>query len=61
VTGTWAEGTAAPAAGSLDWPGLEALLPGLSQRGGEIERLGELPPDVRHRLLPGGRDHRPGG
>ena len=37
--------TVKPAA-ALDWPGIEALLPGLSHRNAEIERLGALPPDV---------------
>ncbi|HEY0933481.1 MAG TPA: acyl-CoA dehydrogenase family protein [Trebonia sp.] len=32
--------------GALDWPKIESLLPGLSRRNGEIEWLGELPPDV---------------
>ena len=31
---------------SLNWPAIEALLPELSQRNDEIERLGDLPPDV---------------
>jgi indole-3-acetate monooxygenase len=34
------------AAGSLDWAGIESLLPGLARRNDEIEQLGELPPDV---------------
>lgn len=39
------EKAAAPAR-SLDWSGIESLLPGLSRRNGEIEQLGQLPPDV---------------
>ena len=31
---------------SLNWSAIEALLPELSRRNGEIEQLGELPPDV---------------
>lgn len=46
MTDTRVGGTAARAAGALDWPGIESLLPGLSQRGGEIEQRGQLPPDV---------------
>jgi alkylation response protein AidB-like acyl-CoA dehydrogenase len=46
VTEAKGDEAAPPPAKSLDWPRVESLLPGLARRGGEIEQLGELPPDV---------------